>query len=44
MADWTWKCIADGVERSFSLRCRHCGEATFDGAVIEVRKRLGLDG
>jgi hypothetical protein len=44
IVDWTRKCIADGVERSFSDQCRRCGGATFDGAVVEVRRKLGLDG
>ena len=42
--DWTRKCIADGMKRSYSERCRRCGGVTFDGAVREVRRELGLDG
>jgi hypothetical protein len=41
--DWARKCIADGVQRLYSTRCRRCGGVTFDGAVIDVRQGLGLD-
>jgi hypothetical protein len=42
--DWTHKCIATGMKGSYSERCRRCGGVTFDGALREVRRELGLDG
>jgi hypothetical protein len=43
MIDWIRECIATGLERAFSERCRRCGGVTFDGAVVEVRREKGLD-
>jgi hypothetical protein len=44
MVEWTRKCIATGVKCPSSERCRRCGEVTFAGAVVQVRRELGLDG
>jgi hypothetical protein len=43
MIDYTRACMERGVERHYSDRCRRCGQATYDGAVRDVRRKLGLD-
>jgi hypothetical protein len=43
MIDWTRACMDRGVGRQYSDRCRRCGQATYDGALREVRRERGLD-
>jgi hypothetical protein len=43
LVEWTRDCTATGVKCQWSDRCRRCDKVTFAGAVIEVRRRLGLD-